>query len=64
MKNATDSVIWINRAGDRMSKVCRPGSRGPREGDLVVDKPRCGAFIGTRLDMILRVHEERCSSPG
>lgn len=62
-EDATDSVIWKNRAGGKMTKVCRPGSWGagfyevgPREREYVVDKSRYSAFIGTRLDMILRAH--------
>lgn len=56
----TDSVAWLQRS-DFSNEVCRPGTEGaafyslsPGEDDVVVDKHRYSAFVGTRLGHVLR----------
>ncbi|MGF1575952.1 MAG: cysteine hydrolase family protein [Cyanophyceae cyanobacterium] len=57
---ATDSAAWLERSNHSAS-ICRPGSFGieffgvtPQPQDTIVNKHRYSAFIGTRLDQVLR----------
>ncbi|GAB4376420.1 MAG: cysteine hydrolase [Elainellaceae cyanobacterium] len=57
---ATDSPAWLERS-DHSNSICRLGTFGadfygvsPQAGDIVVNKHRYSAFIGTRLDQVLR----------
>ncbi|MDX2272270.1 MAG: isochorismatase family cysteine hydrolase [Cyanobacteriota bacterium] len=58
--DATDSDVWLERSHHSRS-ICRPGSFGaeffgvkPQPQDLIIHKHRYSAFIGTRLDQVLR----------
>jgi nicotinamidase-related amidase len=60
----TDSPVWVSRFDDRphLLNTCRAGTAGadfhqdvlPQEGDLVIEKHRYSAFIGTSLELRLR----------
>ncbi len=59
---ATDSPVWLERSNHSTS-ICRPDTFGadffgvsPQPSDIIVTKHRYSAFIGTRLDQILRGH--------
>jgi ureidoacrylate peracid hydrolase len=62
-ENATDSDVWMFRRNGQAGTICRKGSWGaefigdgiaPRGDEPVVIKHRYSAFIGTRLESVLR----------
>jgi ureidoacrylate peracid hydrolase len=62
----TDSEAWVGRGNGRSMTTCREGSWGiefygvaPVEGEPVVIKHRYSAFIGTRLDSVLRTYKTK-----
>lgn len=62
-ENATDSEVWMFRREGKSGDICRKGTWGadfvgegiaPRGEEPVVIKHRYSAFIGTRLEAVLR----------
>ncbi|MBB6735404.1 cysteine hydrolase family protein [Cohnella zeiphila] len=60
LEESTKSEAWKNKFGTEMS-IIEKGTWGtefyklvPQEGDVLVEKHRFSAFIGTNLDLILR----------
>jgi len=63
----TDSAVWVSRYSTRPHRqnTCRIGTPGveihasirPRAEDVVVDKHRYNAFLGTDLELILRAQK-------
>lgn len=58
---STDSEVWLSRKKDPTKKNCVKGTWGaqftvvsPKPGEPVVVKHRYSAFIGTRLDSVLK----------
>jgi len=67
VSDLTSSDVWQSGLSKRShgADFCREGSRGseihsevtPVAGDIVIQKYRYSAFIGTNLEVILRAHE-------
>jgi ureidoacrylate peracid hydrolase len=62
-ENATDSAVWMFRRKGQSGQICRKGTWGadfigdgiaPQGEEPVVLKHRYSAFIGTRLESVLR----------
>jgi ureidoacrylate peracid hydrolase len=59
-EKATDSEAWCRRMGGSTGNICRRNTWGgefyklePQEPDIIVEKHRYSAFIGTKLESVL-----------